>query len=136
MQYAKRCSIGLVAFLGAIAMGSEELYPHVTQEELMGWMKNKQVIVVDCNSSDSYQNGHIPGAISFSEAGNSLPAQLPADKSSLIVVYCGNEHCPKYKVCGNAIHNLGYSNVRHYAPGIRGWRASGARTVAGGEPGS
>jgi rhodanese-related sulfurtransferase len=83
---------------------------------------------IDVNGSLSFQTGHIPGAIDFASTKAELAGKLPSDKNALIVAYCGNERCSAYAAGAKAAQALGYTNVKHYAKGIQGWKASGENT--------
>ncbi len=87
--------------------------------------------VLDVNGTESWQEGHIPGAIDFDKAEASLAKMLPADKSALVVAYCGNERCTAYKAGAAAAKKLGYTNVKHYSRGIAGWKKDGGKTESG-----
>jgi rhodanese-related sulfurtransferase len=86
------------------------------------------VTLLDVNGPVSYANGHIPGAIDYTAHTADLAKFLPADKSSLIVAYCGNEHCGAYARAAEAAQKLGYSNVQHFKPGIAGWKSANEPT--------
>ena len=103
---------------------------NISHAALVKAVNAKKVVLLDVNGSESYKAGHIPGALDFSAVGNNLAAKLPADKGALIVAYCGNEYCGAYKAGATAAMKLGYTNVKHYAPGIMGWKKSGAKTAA------
>jgi rhodanese-related sulfurtransferase len=90
-----------------------------------------KVSLIDVNGTESYVAGHIPGAIDFTVNKDKLAALLPADKAALVVAYCGNEHCGAYKSGAKAAIALGYTNVKHFAPGIAGWKSAGEATEAG-----
>ena len=75
--------------------------------------------------------GHIPGALDFDTAEADLAAQLPADKTALIVAYCADENCSAFAFAAEKARELGYTNVQHYAPGILGWKKSGEKAVPG-----
>jgi len=107
-------------------------YPDISQAELKQAIASKTVVLLDANGSDSYRSGHIPGAIDFAADQEHLASLLPADKHALVVAYCGGEKCTAYKAAAAAAVKLGYVNVRHFAPGISGWKQSGEKT----EPGS
>ena len=77
--------------------------------------------------------GRIPGAIDYASLRGGLAGVLPKDKAALVVAYCGNEKCQAYRTAAKAVAALGYTNVKHYAPGIAGWRASGAKIEKGAE---
>ncbi len=100
----------------------------ISHADLQAAITKKAVTVLDVNGSDSFAEGRIPGAIDFSAHGEKLAALLPKDKNALIVAYCGNEHCNAYQAAASAALALGYTNVKHYSPGIDGWKKSGAKT--------
>ncbi len=87
----------------------------------------KNVTVLDVNGTDSFKQGRIPGAIDFTANETKLASLLPKDKNALIVAYCGNEYCNAYQSAASAAIALGYKNVKHYSPGIDGWKKSGAK---------
>ncbi len=99
--------------------------PSISQADLTKAIADKSVTVIDVNGSASYKAGHIPTAIDFA-ATKDLKAALPADKNALVVAYCGNEYCGAYKQAADAATKLGYTNVQHFSPGIKGWKESGA----------
>lgn len=104
-------------------------FPDITLSDLKTTIAAKKVTLLDVNGPVSYTNGHIPGAIDFTAHTADLATVLPADKSSLIVAYCGNEHCGAYARAAEAASKLGYTNVQHFKPGIAGWKASGEATA-------
>src|SRR5258708_923012 len=110
-----------------IALAGEK-FPDISHQELKEAIAGKQVTLIDVNGSDSYKAGHIPGAIDFQSTQAELSAKLPADKSALVVAYCGNEQCGAYAAAAKKAKELGYTNVKHYAPGIMGWKRSGEKT--------
>ncbi len=103
-------------------------YPDISLAELKSAIVAKKVTLLDVNGPVSYSNGHIPGAIDYTAHTADLAKFLPADKSSLIVAYCGNEHCGAYARAAEASQKFGYSNVQHFKPGIAGWKAANEPT--------
>jgi rhodanese-related sulfurtransferase len=124
----------ITAFLCALALSPIIAlagdYPDISHDELKKAIEEKKVTLIDVNGSDSYKDGHIPGAIDFAVAKD-LSAKLPADKSALVVAYCGNENCSAYASGAKAAQKLGYTNVKHYKSGIAGWKAKGEKTEKG-----
>ena len=112
--------ISINAFAGA--------YPDISLTDLKSAIAEKKVTLLSVQAPASYANGHIPGAIDFTSHTADLAKFLPADKSSLIVAYCGNEYCPAYAYAAEAAARLGYTNVQHFKPGIAGWKAAGEPT--------
>jgi rhodanese-related sulfurtransferase len=118
-------SLLLIAAAGAFAASA---FPDISLSDLKKAIADKDVTLLDANGPDSYASGHIPGAIDFQAAKNDLAAKLPADKSALVVAYCGNPKCGAYARAAAAAKALGYTNVKHYAGGIEGWKAAGEPT--------
>ena len=122
-------TIALFVAVG-IVRAADTTYPDITHEELAKALAARSVTLLDANGSESYKEGHIPTAIDFEQAKKGLGSVLPADKGALVVAYCANEQCSAYRSAAKAASDLGYTNVKHYAKGIVGWKASGAKIEA------
>ena len=103
-------------------------YPDVSVKELKKSIENKQVTVIDVNGTESFEKGHIPGAIDFEASEEKLASVLPKDKNALIVAYCGGPKCMAYKQAAKKAKALGYKNVKHLSAGISGWKEAGEKT--------
>lgn len=101
-------------------------FADISTADLTKAIAAKQVTLIDCNGSESFAQGHIPGAIDFTVAGKDIAAHLPKDKSALVVAYCGGPQCGAYMNGAKAAAALGYTNVKHYSEGISGWTKAGA----------
>ena len=106
-------------------------FPDITIGDLKTAISEKKVVLLDANGTDSWQSGHIPGAIDFSAKQDDLAKLLPKDKDALIVAYCGNPQCPAYRAAAAAAKKLGYKNIKHLAAGIQGWKGAGEKTEKG-----
>lgn len=113
--------------LAVVAQAAPGKIADITHAELTAAVAAKSVVILDVNGSDSFAEGRIPGAIDYIATKKQLAAVLPKDKSALVVAYCGNEQCSAYRAAAVAAIELGYTNVKHYAPGIDGWKKSGAK---------
>jgi rhodanese-related sulfurtransferase len=100
-------------------------YPDISLADLKKAIADKDVTVIDVNGSESYAKGHIPGAIDYVAVKSDLASKLPSDKGALVVAYCGSEKCGAYAKAAEAAKELGYTNVKHFAPGLKGWKAAG-----------
>jgi rhodanese-related sulfurtransferase len=98
----------------------------ISLDQLKSAVAKKAATILDVNGSESFRKGRIPGAIDFIAQKKQIAALLPKDKNALIVAYCANESCGAYKAAVSAAKELGYTNVKHYAGGIQGWKKSGA----------
>ena len=120
------CLLSLLALTPLLAWAGD--FPTITLAELKQAVAEKRVTLIDVNGTVVWQQGHIPGAISFLNDQETLAEKLPADKSALVVAYCLDEHCNAYRAGAKAAKKLGYTNVKHYPAGITGWKEAGERT--------
>jgi len=120
---------GLLA--ATVLAASAQKVPAISHADLQSAIKAGTVTLLDVNGSDSFKEGRIPGAIDFIAQKSRLAAVLPKDKQALVVAYCGNEYCSAYLAAATAAKELGYTNVKHYAPGIEGWKDAGAKVEKG-----
>jgi rhodanese-related sulfurtransferase len=128
MRHAIVLTAAFVIALGSAAVRAEDpTVPNITHDELTKAVKDKKVTLLDANGTDSFKDGHIPTALDFAVVKEELAKKLPADKDALIVAYCANENCTAYRAAAAAATKLGYTNVKHYAKGIAGWKASGEK---------
>ena len=117
--------ISSLLFTAAAFAGSAKV-TDISQADLQAAIAAKSAVILDVNGSDSYKAGHIPGAIDYIAHKDQLASLLPADKNALVVAYCGSPACHAYAAAADAAVKLGYTNVKHFAPGIAGWKQSGA----------
>jgi rhodanese-related sulfurtransferase len=103
-------------------------YPDVSIKDLKKSIEKKEVTVIDVNGTESWEKGHIPGAIDFESNEAKIASLLPKDKSALIVAYCGGPKCMAYKQAAKKAEELGYKNVKHLSAGISGWKEAGEKT--------
>ncbi len=105
----------------ASALSAAE-YPDISIDDLKTAIKDKKVVVIDVNGTDSYKAGHVPTAIDFESQGDQLASALPKEKDTLVVAYCGGPSCNAYKQAAKKATELGYTNVKHLSAGISGWK--------------
>jgi rhodanese-related sulfurtransferase len=101
----------------------------ISLSDLKAAIATKKVALIDCNGTEVFARRHIPGAIDLEAHIDRLHRVLPARKDALIVVYCSNKNCYKYEQGVRLAIELGYTNVMHFPPGIRGWVEAG-ETIA------
>ncbi len=119
----------LVLALGLVgtAFAAPSKIADISHQELSAALAAKTVTVLDVNGSESFAEGRIPGSIDFIAQQKKIAALLPKDKKALVVAYCGNEYCSAYLSAATVAMELGYTNVKHYSPGIDGWKKSGGK---------
>lgn len=122
----------LIALFAATILASTAAFAgefeDISIKELKDAIKDKKVVVIDVMGDKSYNNGHVPTAISYSANADDLAKVLPEDKDALIVAYCGGPTCSAYKKAAEAASALGYTNVKHLSAGISGWMQAGEKT--------
>jgi rhodanese-related sulfurtransferase len=105
-------------------------FPEIKQAELVKGVQDKTVFLVDANGNESYATAHIPGAASFDKATGRFSKDLPADKGTMIVAYCGGPGCEAWCGAADKLEAMGYKNIRHYKGGIKEWKQAGLETAS------
>ena len=122
--------VALLMFASAWSAEGAQTYKDVSVKELKEAIAAKTVTILDVNGSTRYAKGHIPTAKDFAAIKDDLAKNLPENKGSLIVAYCGGPKCGAYKKAAAAAVALGYTNVAHLSAGISGWEAAGESSEA------
>lgn len=85
--------------------------------------KRGEYLLGDARPEKKYLAGHIPSAVStFPKEKEAFLKALPADKSRLLVFYCGGPTCPFTGEAVTAAMEAGYTNVKGFQAGIPGWQ--------------
>lgn len=117
----------LVTAVFAVSVFAGE-YPDISIKEVKSLSESKKATIIDVNGTESYNAGHVPGALDYTAIKSDLASKLPKDKNALIVAYCGNPKCQAYQAAASAATKLGYKNVKHMSAGIAGWKEAGMKT--------
>ncbi len=89
------------------------------------WKKGDAVFV-DTRSAASFRRGHIPGSINVPvNRVISAISDLPVNKETYLITYCGSVECPNAYQLMNILLGRGYTNVKFFPRGLRGWQALG-----------
>ena len=88
----------------------------------------KGVMIIDSRpAARQYDPGHIPGAINIPDSQfDKMVDKLPADKSTLLLFYCGGLECMLSHNSAFKAEKLGYTNIKVYPDGSPDWKAKGA----------
>lgn len=97
-------------------------FPDVSHAELVQAIESKSAVIIDVNGSKSFAETRVDGALDYEAIKGDLASKLPADKSTLIIAYCGSPQCTAWKKAAKAVSELGYTNVKHYSGGLAGWK--------------
>ncbi len=96
--------------------------PEVSLDEVKKLVDSKGAFFLDANSSKTYKEAHIPGAISYADNKKELSKVLPSDKNALIVAYCGGPRCTAWEAAAADAQKLGYTNIKHFKGGLKVWQ--------------
>ena len=84
----------------------------------------EKIVVVDARSTESFQRGHIPGAINIPHRMMSVETTTHIEKSALVVVYCDGIGCNASTKGALKMLNLGF-RVKELMGGLDWWRRDG-----------
>lgn len=108
----------------AVNCANDSTYKQISKaelEKLVSQRAQDNVVVIDVNSKASYAKSHIPKAVHYAANKDKFAKILPKKKDALIVAYCGGPSCGAWKTAAKKACELGYTNVKHYKGGIKGW---------------
>ena len=77
---------------------------------------------MDANGADTRREmGTLPGAVLLTNYRSFDLSELPADKSTELVFYCGGEACIAAPTAARRAKEAGYTDVKVMSAGISGW---------------
>jgi len=134
-RFTRICSLIIFMLFSFFAapVTAEVDYSVVSTDEVKAMVDQKaSFTLIDARTSQEYQEAHIVGAINIPEKnleGNL--GILPADKNSLLVIYCNGVKCGKSKRLARKLEPLGYRNIKIYSDGIPVWEERNLPIVPG-----
>ena len=96
-------------------------YKDVSDVEILKISKEKSATILDVNSMEQFKKSHVDGAVHYLSNKENIASELPKDKNSLIVAYCGGKSCTAWQMAAKKACEMGYTNIKHYSNGITGW---------------
>jgi rhodanese-related sulfurtransferase len=116
----------LAVFASLAASAQEEIaspnFPSVKCEELKKMIDSKAAdfLVVSNDPQESYDEGHIPGAVSFPWAMKlKMPVTLPRNKT--LILYCSCAHEEDSSDTAGKLARLGYLKLKVLEGGFLRW---------------
>lgn len=101
-------------------------FARVDVDEVAGLLETKKARAIDANGADTREAyGTLPGAVLLTNARTFDASELPADKSTELVFYCGSTSCNAAPKAAARAKALGYTAVKVMPEGIRGWVKAG-----------
>jgi rhodanese-related sulfurtransferase len=95
----------------------------------------KDVVVVDTRTTEYYQRGHIPGAVSFPHRTMTEASTTHLDRSKTYVTYCDGIGCNASTKGAFKLASLGFK-VKELLGGLDFWLRDGHPVAQGSAPGS
>jgi rhodanese-related sulfurtransferase len=93
---------------------------------------NRQFVLLDVRSPESFAGGHVPGAINLPHRRINERNMAEYPQGTLFVVYCNGPHCNGADRAALKLAMLG-RKVKKMIGGIEGWKDEGFRLIKGGD---
>ena len=107
----------------------------VSLSQMQRAFEEKRGLLYDARTPEEFAAGHIPGAVNLyamaPETWVERIAEVPRD--TLILIYCGNPHCPFGRSLAEFLGQFGFSNLVLFDEGWDAWEAAGLPAAEGGE---
>jgi rhodanese-related sulfurtransferase len=115
-----------VTIIGAKPLLDASFGADVDKNEMRRISADNSALILDARPKTFFELGHIPSAISlprddFEKSYQSLQKILSSYWTKPIVVYCSDSGCPDSRLVGEALHKLGYRDVRLFRGGWDAW---------------
>lgn len=111
---------------GEKEVDSHDRFAKLAVDEVDRLLNEKKAVAVDANNDETRQElGTLPGALLLSNARQFEMSELPKDKGTELIFYCGSEKCMSAPKAAARAQEAGYSQVKVMPAGIRGWVSSG-----------
>jgi len=110
----------------------------ISRTDLQKLLREDQtVVLIDVLSEESFEKGHLPGAISI--PGDRLRERTPEvvpDRNTTVVVYCASPSCNASDRAAALLTDMGYTDVRDYRGGKEHWKEGGLPLESGAPAGA
>lgn len=90
----------------------------ITKDDVRSMIADGNVMLIDARDADTYEAGHIEGAVNFASA------KLPADKNAKLIFYCAGVKCPAAGRAARKAMADGYKNVMVFHGGWAEWSSN------------
>lgn len=101
-------------------------FPNESVDAVAQMLATGDCVPVDANGAETRaQYGVLPSAVLLSSYQSYPVTELPADKDTKLVFYCGSQKCTAAPKAAQLAAEAGYKNVRVMRDGIKGWVAAG-----------
>jgi rhodanese-related sulfurtransferase len=124
----------IMVIIGTASLAcAETVFPTISTDELkILFDKKVKFILIDSRTVPEFNESHIINSINIPDKKlQDNLALLPADKSSLLIIYCNGVKCGKSKRLAVQLEPLGYTNIKIYLEGIPVWEEKNLSLVTG-----
>lgn len=127
---------GLASPADSAAYLAEKLRFHTDAADLASdlYAKHPEIIALDTRSSEAYERGHIPGAISFPHRLMDEASTAWLDRNKVYVCYCDGIGCNGSTWGSYKLAKLGFT-VKELIGGLDFWQRDGLPVAVGAEAG-
>ncbi len=102
----------------------------VSVPEVERLVTEKSAVILDANGPDTRKEyGVVPGAVLLSAGKSYALTELPEEKATKLVFYCGGTMCRASDGAAARAAAAGYKDIGVMREGIKGWRSAGKQTV-------
>jgi rhodanese-related sulfurtransferase len=114
-------SPGFVALVDAVKQRIQEISVDQVRDRQM---QADPFYLIDIREESEWQSGHIVGAFHLGRGilERDIEQRIP-DRTAEIVLYCGGGY--RSALAADNLQQMGYTQVKSMAGGIRDWRAAG-----------
>lgn len=103
-------------------------FTDLSPEKVDAMLAAKECVPVDANGDKTRSEyGILPGAVLLSDYKAFDASELPDDKSTKLVFYCGGQACTAAPKAAKVAQQAGYADVNVMRAGIRGWVKDGRK---------
>ncbi len=103
-------------------------FTDLSPEQVDALLAEKDCVPVDANDADTRAKyGVLPGAVQLSSYADFQASELPEDKATKLVFYCGGHKCTAAPKAAKLAQEAGYRDVAVMRAGIRGWVDAGKK---------
>lgn len=101
-------------------------FTELSVQEVVGLVGAGNGVPVDANGAETRAKyGMLPGAIQLSSYREFAMSELPADKATKLVFYCGGPSCSAAPKAAKLALDAGFTDVNVMPVGITGWVDAG-----------
>lgn len=84
--------------------------------------------VINVLDHSDYEERHIPGSINIPFDSDDFIARVRRhvdDRADPVIVYCASQECPLSERAAESLERSGFTNVRDFEAGMKGWELAG-----------